>query len=134
MILVGAGSGLAPFRGFWEQVCLESSCDLNEGGRSTSVRARKNRLQLFFGCFDKEADILLDETDPLALDVLTRYSAYSRDPKSPKKYVQNLVLEQGQNVYDILINRNGRVYICGKISMAQSVTEAIADVIAKHAK
>ena len=111
MVLVGSGSGLAPFRGFWEQVCLESQCILDTEGqrRSDSAfmtsRVRKNKLQLFYGCHNEKADLLLDETRPLALDVLSRYSAYSRDVKRPKKYVQDLVVEQGATVYDVLINR-----------------------------
>ncbi len=79
LILVGAGSGLAPFRGFWEQVCLESSCvDLEEQKAIQSAPSRENKLQLFYGCINRKADLLRDETDVLAKDLLTRHSAFSR--------------------------------------------------------
>lgn len=98
-----------------------------------SSRARKNKLQLFYGCFDKKADILRDETDRLALDVLTRFSAFSREPNEAKKYVQDLILEEGKStVADALIRRDGIVYICGKIAMAEAVHNAIVAVISRE--
>ena len=99
-----------------------------------STRARRNKLQLFYGCFDPDSDLLRDETDPLSIDVITRYSAYSRDKNVAKKHVQDLILEKADVVHDALIRQDGRVYICGKIAMAQSVTEAIIQVIAKKSE
>ena len=96
IICIGAGSGLAPFRGFWQQVCLESSqCDLEENN-SNAKSGRMNQIQLFFGCFDEISDLLIDETRPLSKDVLTRFSAFSRDSNQPRKHVQDLILEQGK--------------------------------------
>lgn len=124
---------------FWFQVNIErGQCTLDEVDKRTSgsflaTRIRQNNLQLFFGCFDSESELLKDETDPLSVDVLTRYNAFSRQPGKPKKHVQNLIKEHGSTVFDVLMKRNGRVYICGKITMAQSVTEAIIEVISENA-
>jgi sulfite reductase alpha subunit-like flavoprotein len=66
--------------------------------------------------------------------LLTRYSAYSRESGQDKKHVQDLLLEQGETIHDALLNRNGRVYICGKVSMAEEVNNTIIEVIAKEAR
>jgi sulfite reductase alpha subunit-like flavoprotein len=54
--LVAAGSGIAPFRSFWQQKAFE----LEEFGQVSP-------MNLFFGCKDEESDFLRNETDLLVL-------------------------------------------------------------------
>ena len=37
-------------------------------------------------------------------------------------------------IYDILVKQNGRLYICGKVSMASSINETLKKVISENAK
>ena len=35
-------------------------------------------------------------------------------------------------IYDYLYNEGGTVYVCGKVTMAEAVTDAIIDAIDRH--
>ena len=77
LIFVAAGCGIAPFRSFWQQKMFE-----------LELYDKANPIHLFFGCKDRSADFLRDETDPLEGKILVRHSAYSRSDDMPKEYVQ----------------------------------------------
>ena len=77
LIFVAAGTGIAPFRSFWQQKMFE-----------LEMHNKVNPIHLFFGCRDMNTDYLRDETDPLEGKILVRHSAYSRADDMPKEYVQ----------------------------------------------
>jgi nitric-oxide synthase len=116
LVLVGAGSGLAPFRGFWQQVCLESFCvddqDTNVTKDMLASRARNNRLQLFFGCFDKAVDLLREETDPLASELLTRYNDFLNFSSGARKLRTSFRAKRSEFLkFSILCTRAEKCYI-----------------------
>ncbi len=43
-----------------------------------------------------------------------------------------MVKEEAKLVFDVLVNKDGRFYICGKISMAEAVNQAVIEVISKE--
>ena len=43
-----------------------------------------------------------------------------------------MVLQKSRLVFEYLYNEGGMVYVCGKVSMAESVTDAIIEAIDKH--
>jgi len=56
------------------------------------------------------------------------FAAFSRE-REIKQYVQHLLVENGQRVWDIIMNNNGRIYVCGDAkAMAQDVHEALTKV------
>ncbi|MFT4081894.1 MAG: bifunctional nitrate reductase/sulfite reductase flavoprotein subunit alpha [Nocardioides sp.] len=115
MIMVGPGTGVAPFRGF-----LAERRALGHPGRNW----------LFFGERNSTTDFYYrDELEALAEDgFLTRLSvAFSRDQRT-KVYVQDRMREQAAQLWDWLQD-GAHFYVCGDASrMAKDVDAALIDV------
>lgn len=121
IIMVGPGTGIAPFRAFIEE---------------RKATAAKGENWLFFG--DQKA-----ETDFLYQDELEDYfrqghlhrmdTAFSRD-QAEKVYVQNRMLENGAELYSWL-ERGAHFYVCGDASrMAKDVDSALHQIVEDHGK
>ncbi|MBR0872123.1 cytochrome P450 [Bradyrhizobium tropiciagri] len=102
IIMIGPGTGLAPFRGF-----------LQERAARKAQGATLGSAMLFFGCRHPEQDfIYADELKAFAADgICELHTAFSR-ADGPKTYVQHLVAAQKDRVWD-LIQRGAIVYVCG---------------------
>jgi cytochrome P450 / NADPH-cytochrome P450 reductase len=102
IIMVGPGTGLAPFRGF-----------LQERAARKAKGATLGPAMLFFGCRHPEQDYLYaDELKAFAADGITElHTAFSR-ADTPKTYVQNLIAAQQERVWS-LIEQGAIVYVCG---------------------
>ncbi|WP_298274980.1 cytochrome P450 [uncultured Bradyrhizobium sp.] len=102
IIMIGPGTGLAPFRGF-----------LQERAARKAQGATLGPAMLFFGCRHPEQDfIYADELRAFAADgVAELYTAFSR-AEGPKTYVQHLVAAQKDRVWE-LIDKGAIVYVCG---------------------
>jgi cytochrome P450 / NADPH-cytochrome P450 reductase len=103
MIMVAAGTGLAPFRGF-----------LQERAAQRAAGAPVAKSLLFFGCRSPESDLLYaDELREYQRDGLVRVeNAFSREPGRPRRYVQDAMLDCADEVWDLL-HRDAVVLICG---------------------
>uniref|UniRef100_UPI00398EFA45 nitric oxide synthase, inducible-like n=1 Tax=Pristiophorus japonicus TaxID=55135 RepID=UPI00398EFA45 len=125
-ILVGPGTGIAPFRSFWQQ----RQHDIEKRG------IKAGPMTLVFGCRNSEIDhIYKEETRELKNKGILKgvYTAYSREPGQQKTYVQDVLREKlPSEIYKVLHKENGHIYICGEIKMAQDVTETLKDIIAKQ--
>jgi cytochrome P450/NADPH-cytochrome P450 reductase len=102
IIMIGPGTGLAPFRGF-----------LQERAAQKAKGARLGPAMLFFGCRHPEQDFLYaDELKAFAADGIAElHTAFSR-AEGPKTYVQNLVAAQKERVWS-LIEQGAIIYVCG---------------------
>jgi sulfite reductase (NADPH) flavoprotein alpha-component len=118
IIMVGPGTGIAPFRSFlWNR---------RTGGAT-------GRAWLFFGHQHEATDFFYrDEFEQMVADkTLTRLStAWSRDG-AMKVYVQDRMREAGPELWSWL--RSGaHVYICGDAKrMAKDVESALVEISAK---
>lgn len=121
IIMVGPGTGIAPFRSFIEERAVKKA-----GGRSW----------LFFGDQHSATDFLYeDEFEKYVKDgVLTKLdTAFSRDTEQ-KVYVQHKMLENSKELYQWLVN-GAYFYVCGdKERMAKDVHEALIIIIEKEGK
>jgi len=121
VIMVGPGTGIAPFRAFLEE-------------RKATGATGKNWL--FFGNPYSTSDFLYrDELDNYLADgTLARLDlAWSRDQKE-KVYVQNLMLSQGAELWAWL-QQGAAFYVCGDASrMAKDVDQALLKVAEEHGK
>jgi sulfite reductase (NADPH) flavoprotein alpha-component len=117
VIMVGPGTGIAPFRAFLEE--------------RQAIGAKGSNL-LFFGEQRMKMDFLYQEQlEGMVKDgFLTLYTAFSRDQHN-KVYVQDRIQENAQQVYDWL-ERGAYFYVCGDATrMAKDVELALLDAIAK---
>lgn len=121
VIMVGPGTGIAPFRAFLEE------------RRATGA---KGRNWLFFGDQKSSSDFLYrDELAALQTDgTLTRLDlAWSRD-QSEKVYVQQRMVEQAAELFAWL-EAGAHFYVCGDASrMARDVHAALLTVIERAGK
>ena len=103
LIMIGPGTGLAPFRGF----CQERAAQKKAG-------ASLGPAMLFFGCRHPDQDFLYaEELKGHAADgVIELHTAFSRMDGQAKTYVQDLVRSQQDRVW-ALIEAGAIVYICG---------------------
>ncbi|WFU15131.1 cytochrome P450 [Bradyrhizobium sp. CB3481] len=102
VIMIGPGTGLAPFRGF-----------LQERAHRKAQGAKLGPAMLFFGCRHPEQDFLYaDELKAFAADGITElHTAFSR-AEGPKTYVQHQVAAQKDRVWS-LIEQGAIIYVCG---------------------
>jgi sulfite reductase (NADPH) flavoprotein alpha-component len=119
IIMVGPGTGIAPFRSFIE-----------ERGATKAT----GRTWLFFGDQHEACDFLYhDEFEQYQKDgVLTKLStAWSRDTEK-KVYVQHKILENSKELFEWL-EKGAIFYICGdKQNMAKDVHNALISAIAQE--
>jgi sulfite reductase (NADPH) flavoprotein alpha-component len=119
VIMVGPGTGIAPFRAFMQ----EREANESEG---------KNWL--FFGNPNFTQDFLyqVEWQSYLKSGVLSKLSlAFSRD-QSEKIYVQDRLAEQGKDVYEWL-EQGAHFYVCGDaMHMAKDVEKALLEIIQKY--
>ncbi|MFP8966732.1 sulfite reductase flavoprotein subunit alpha [Pokkaliibacter sp. CJK22405] len=116
IIMIGPGTGIAPFRAFLQE---------------RQLRRGKGRNWLFFGERHRQTHFLY-EADLLrwqVMGVLDRLDlAFSRDQDSPI-YVQHRMLEQARTFYEWLEN-GAVIYLCGdKSRMAVDVDRALRQVL-----
>jgi cytochrome P450/NADPH-cytochrome P450 reductase len=102
IIMVGPGTGLAPFRGF-----LQERAALKAKGSTLGA------AMLFFGCRHPDQDYLYaDELKAFeASGISELHTAFSR-AEGPKTYVQDLVAAQKNRIWS-LIEQGAFIYICG---------------------
>lgn len=121
IIMVGPGTGIAPFRSFLQE-------------RAASCATGKNWL--FFGDQKQSCDFLFQEEldGYVARGTLTRLdTAFSRD-SDKKVYVQHRMLEHGAELWRWL-QEGAHFYVCGDAKrMAIDVDAALRRVIAEHGK
>jgi len=119
VIMIGPGTGVAPFRAF-----LQHRQALGHSGRNW----------LFFGEQHRRTDFLYQlEWQRFRRDgVLTDLSvAFSRD-QAERRYVQHRLIEQGRAVHAWLAE-GAQVYVCGNgQGMATDVHQALINIVARH--
>jgi sulfite reductase (NADPH) flavoprotein alpha-component len=119
VIMIGPGTGIAPFRGFLHERCATGA---------------KGRNWLFFGERSASTDFLYREEleQMTATGLLTRLdTAFSRD-QAHKIYVQDRMIEHGAELFAWL-EQDASVYVCGDASrMAKDVDLALHKVIEQH--
>jgi sulfite reductase (NADPH) flavoprotein alpha-component len=112
LILIGAGTGIAPLAGF------------------VRGNARHRPIHLFFGLRHPDSDLLYDEEMPLwqAQRRLTRLvTAVSRSARP--RYVQDALRGDAAEVVRLICD-GARVMVCGGRDMAAGVADALADILA----
>ncbi|GAA0812141.1 assimilatory sulfite reductase (NADPH) flavoprotein subunit [Colwellia asteriadis] len=121
VIMIGPGTGVAPFRAFMQQrEAVEASGD----------------NWMFFGDQTFTQDFLyqVEWQNYLKSGLLTRMDvAFSRD-QAQKIYVQDRLKEQASDVFAWL-ERGAHLYICGDANrMAKDVHQALVEIISEHGK
>jgi sulfite reductase (NADPH) flavoprotein alpha-component len=117
-IMIGAGTGLAPYRAFLQEL---------------SDRSSKRPHLLFLGCRYEERDFLYRD-ELLAWqnrDVVDLVTAFSRD-QADKIYVQHRMRQQGPLLFQRM-ELGDHFYICGDAAnMAVDVEQALLEIVQEN--
>jgi sulfite reductase (NADPH) flavoprotein alpha-component len=119
IIMIGPGTGIAPFRAFMQE-------------RAATGASGRNWLLFGNPHFDTDFLYQVEWQQALREGQLSRLDlAFSRDLAN-KVYVQHRLRENSSEVYDWLAN-GAHLYVCGDATrMARDVHDALIDVFAKH--
>jgi sulfite reductase (NADPH) flavoprotein alpha-component len=118
LIMIGPGTGIAPFRGFVQDRVADGA---------------RGRHWLLFGATHFHSDFLyqLEWQQALKVGQLHRLDlAFSRD-QPQKIYVQQRLREQGRDLFAWLQD-GAHLYVCGATAMARDVHATLIDVVAEH--
>jgi cytochrome P450 / NADPH-cytochrome P450 reductase len=122
VIMIGAGTGIAPFRGF---------CQQREGLAASGQRL--GEALLIVGCRHPQADSLYaDELQRFHDSGIVQVAhGYSRVPGMPRVYVQDRIAELGDTVWRLL-ESGAQVYVCGASVMSEGVGMALTALYREH--
>jgi len=134
LILIGPGTGLAPFRGFLQQ------------RRYGWNRKQLGECHLFFGCRAASVDFLYSDelTAMAATGALRLHTAFSREGEPSAAgvwrgarinvpYVQDRIEEAATELFQLLFHKAGSVYVCGDgQAMASDVHSALRRAMAQE--
>ncbi|KAK9807225.1 hypothetical protein WJX73_010755 [Symbiochloris irregularis] len=127
-IMIGPGTGVAPFRGFLQR--RRKLLHQSSAGHSAG------QAWLFCGCRRRQEDFLYGQEFQrfVAEGILSRlHVAFSRAGPS-KVYVQHLIREQAAALAPLLTHPEAHIFICGDgTHMARDVHAALLDVLTGQA-
>ncbi|MEE7566452.1 assimilatory sulfite reductase (NADPH) flavoprotein subunit, partial [Xanthomonas sp. Kuri4-3] len=118
ILMIGPGTGVAPFRGF-----VQERAETGAAGRNW----------LFFGAQHFNRDFLYQSEWQEALrrgELHELDLAFSRD-QADKLYVQHRLRQRGREVYAWLQD-GAHLYVCGAIGMGKDVHAALLEIVAEH--
>lgn len=125
IIMIGAGTGIAPFRGF-----------LQERARFKTINRAVGNMLLVYGCRRAEEDYLyrseLQSLQGVLGDNLNIITAFSRQDADHKVYVQDRIRENAQELCSMLTDGNTYLYICGSTNMARAVATEVGDMLKRQ--
>ncbi|KAG0286292.1 hypothetical protein BGZ96_009564 [Linnemannia gamsii] len=142
VIMIGPGTGVAPFMGFLEhraeqRLIKKRLVNIGSGPRQ-HLDDHFGDMWLFFGCRHRERDWLFrEQMETYKRDgVLTELQlAVSREENVPNsaKYVQDMMRNQGKSIWNLIHKKGATIYVCGDAKgMAKAVHDELVSILVDH--
>jgi benzoyl-CoA oxygenase/reductase BoxA protein len=119
LVMICTGTGSAPMRAMTER-------------RRRRRAAADGKLMLFFGARTERELPYFGPLMNLPRDFIDINLAFSRTPGAPKRYVQDLMRERGDDIAALLASRDTHVYVCGLKGMEAGVLDALRAISDTH--
>lgn len=131
VVLVGPGTGIAPYRSFWQR----RYCSM-QGVYQEGQPFYEGPMTLYFGCRTPDSQLYAEEVQTMkdvgALENV--FLAFSRVPGKQKHYVQDRLHEKAPELYRQLVKECGHLYVCGDVIMADGVNKAVREILRDQGK
>lgn len=125
IIMIGAGTGIAPFRAFMQQRAAAKRAAANSTGKSWLIFGNRNFHDDFL--YQLEWQRYYDSSSLTKIDL-----AFSRDQEK-KIYVQQRLYDNGSELFR-WFEEGAYIYLCGSVPMGHDVQKAILDIIRVQGK
>ncbi|MEM9136481.1 MAG: ferredoxin-NADP reductase, partial [Cyanobacteria bacterium P01_F01_bin.42] len=128
IIMMGTGTGIAPFRAYLWRFFKENNPDYNFKGLAW----------LFFGCAYTGNILYKDDLEQMEKDYPENFKltyAISREQKNPtggKMYIQDRIAEHGDALWELIQQEKTHVYICGLRGMEPGIDEGMSKAASKN--
>lgn len=141
LILIGPGTGIAPFIGFLEHRQTQRQVRIQMGGvghtPSQQIKKDFGPIYVYDGFRDRRHDFLFEEalTEFEKDGTITKLKvAESRNAEGkPKVYVQDLIRQDNEELYKLIVEKDAAIYVCGDAKgMAKGVQDALVDMLVKY--
>ena len=118
LILIATGVGVAPFRGFLQQIAQTTP---------------RRKVWLIYGDRNPESDFLYAREWETWLQNghLTRFDPVFSKGNQPE-YVQDVLQNRAKEIAK-WIDQNAQIYVCGSIPMGAGVRQQLSELVKKHA-
>ncbi|CAO1617258.1 unnamed protein product [Sympodiomycopsis kandeliae] len=135
VIMVGPGTGVAPFRSFVQERVATAKKALDKNG--ANALSEWGNMWLFYGCRKSNEDFLYQEEWPEYAQTLgdkfKMETAISREkfkPDGSKLYVQDLIWQKKAELAREIIENKASIYICGDAAgMAHDVEDTLLRIL-----
>jgi cytochrome P450/NADPH-cytochrome P450 reductase len=124
IVLIGAGTGIAPFIGF-----IEERAFLRQQG------IKCGPIYLYFGCDRPDHDFLYSNLFELQnKEDFHLRAAFSKasDLNHPTQFIQDLVFEDNKLIWRLIDSCNASIYVCGHNRLGQGVDQSLQAVVSMN--
>ncbi|RDW69247.1 hypothetical protein BP6252_08267 [Coleophoma cylindrospora] len=125
IIMIAAGSGIAPFRAFIAERC-----------RLATLGKQVGKMELYFGCRTSDEFLYKNELDDMGnngmLEIVPAYSRSEINSWNGRMYVQDKMQARLPELLKLLLEENAAIYMCGSAAMARSAGTVIREAVRDH--
>ncbi|KAJ3371482.1 lanosterol 14-alpha-demethylase [Kappamyces sp. JEL0680] len=126
LIMIGAGTGLAPLLGFLDHRKAMGVVSTTKGGMSTT--------QLLFGCRNEDDFLCRQKLEGYVADgtLCGLHVAYSRPADGAKTYVQDVLYANKELLYPLIVDQNAHIYVCGSTSLSRGIKTSLDRIFVEN--
>lgn len=137
VIMIGPGTGVAPFRGFVQERVATARKAKSKYGTGDAALADWGNMWLFYGCRKSSQDFLYhNEWPEYGAELAGKFRmeiSFSRETfkaDGSKLYVQDLIWDRRQELAKDILEKKAYIYICGEAKgMAQEVERVLQRIL-----
>lgn len=138
IVMIGPGTGVAPFRAFMQERMKQTESGTEIGDMIMFFGCRKEQEDFIYKNewkvstiqpFHKPRLTIIQEYKSVLGDKFQLYTAFSRQSPGEKVYVQQRLVEHAKSLQSLVLDQKGYVYVCGSARMAREVQSTLGELL-----